>query len=96
MMSQMVRATAIVSGQTAHVVRCLHLNHVLFCASRPPGSFCGLQLLPGASLEAIISALHKHLAAAVMNYGPYEMRWLKDLKGAKVSPCKMLHHVILS
>eukprot|EP00878_Enallax_costatus_P027472 GHUV01029589.1.p1 GENE.GHUV01029589.1~~GHUV01029589.1.p1 ORF type:complete len:321 (+),score=97.07 GHUV01029589.1:454-1416(+) len=52
-------------------------------SERQPGSFCGLQLLPGEPLEAVLSALHMRLAETLIKQRPYEMRWLDNLGPAK-------------
>ncbi|PNH12760.1 hypothetical protein TSOC_000242, partial [Tetrabaena socialis] len=43
----------------------------------PPGSFCGLRLLPGESLTSGMAELRELLARQLVEEPPYEFRWLK-------------------
>ena len=42
-----------------------------------PGSFYGLRLLPGETLQAALPQLHQELVEVLFQRPPYEMRWLK-------------------
>lgn len=45
---------------------------------RSPGAFCGLRLLPGDSLTAVLPNLRLRLAESLLDKPPYELRWLRN------------------
>jgi hypothetical protein len=45
-------------------------------ACRKPGAMCGLRLLPGEALEAVVTTLQHAVAQHVLREPPYSMRWL--------------------
>ena len=44
-----------------------------------PGAFCGLRLLPGPELEAVLPELRRTWGKAVLQDPPYSMRWMANL-----------------
>lgn len=53
------------------------------CAAPRPGAFCGLRLLPGQELEALLPELHRGWAQALLKEPPYCMRWLRTLNASE-------------
>lgn len=73
--------------------RSVHQHNLVCCLSvfRPPGAFCGLQLLAGPALDSIVSSLHKLLRIELIRDPSHEMRWLASLDAAKVWHIWQLH-----